>query len=151
MRKYAITAAVLAGSLVLFVPLTVTALLGALETIGELFGLEPATGGAVTLLAVALGYVTAMEIARVRLHGFDELDRGSWPRRIARHAVLAAVSLAAGVVLADLLVEGVAVGIGNGQPVVAAGAAASLVALAWVTVRSLRAFRGGVRRPARPQ
>lgn len=151
MRRYAITAAVMAGSLVLFVPLTVAALLGALDTIGEVLGLEPVTSGAVTLLAVGCGYVTAMEIARVRLHGFDELHRGSRPRRIARHAVLATVSLAAGVALADLLTEGVTVGIGNGQPVVAAGAAASLVALAWVAVRSLRAFRGGIRRPTRPR
>lgn len=148
-RRYAITPAVMAGSLLLFVPLSVIVLLGAFGTVRELLGLEPAAGRVVTLLAAGLGYVTAMEIARVRLHGIGELHRGSGPRRIARHAVLATVALAGFVALANLLAEGVAVGLGNGQPAVAAGSVACLAALAWVAVRSLRAFRGGIRRPAR--
>lgn len=79
MRKFVTTAAVVAGSLILFVPLTAVAVLGALGTVWGTLGLDLIGGIAVTLLTVGFAYVTAMEIACVRLHGFDELHRGSRP------------------------------------------------------------------------
>lgn len=153
MRKYATTAAVMAGSLILFVPLSLVALASGFGTLRGALGLESiGSGGALGLLvALAFAYVTAMEIARIELHGFEELHRGTRVRRLARHGVLATVTAAAGVALVELLVSGVVVGIETGQTVVAIGSVASLVALAWVAVRSMRAFGGGVQRSAQPQ
>lgn len=153
MRKYATTAAVMAGSLILFVPLLLAALAGGFGTLQGVLGLESiGSGGALGwFVALLFAYVTAMEIARVRLHGFEELHRGTRVRRLAQHGVLATVTAAAGVTLVELLVSGVVVGIETGQTVVAIGSVASLVALAWVTVRSLRAFHGGVRRSPQPR
>lgn len=40
------------------------------------------------VVAVAIGLQVATELARVRLHGFQELHRGSGARTLGRHAIL---------------------------------------------------------------
>ncbi|WP_217641990.1 hypothetical protein [Halostagnicola kamekurae] len=138
------------GSLVLFVPLTVVTILVAADTLwivgtSALLQNELAYA-AVCLLALGFGYVTAMEICRVRLHGFDQLHRGTRPRRLARHGVLGVVSVAAAIALGRILLDAISVGFANGDPEIIGLGVAGLLALSWVGVRSLSAFRAGTRR-----
>ncbi len=150
MRGYLSTAAVLSGSLLLFVPLTFLTVLAAADTLRIVAGFGPAQNGFVhaTVLfsSLVLGYVTAMEICRVRLHGFAELHRGTHSRQLARHGVLGVVALAGAVVLVRILVAAISFGFVNNDPAILGLGIAGVLALSWVTVRAVNAFRVGTRR-----
>lgn len=150
MGKYLSAAAVMVGSLILFIPLSAIALLNFFEFVRMILGIERVGSEGVRLfmgvLIVAFAYVTAMEIARVQLHGVEELRRGTRVRNLSRHGVLVLVVVAAIVSLVEFFLDALTVGIENGQLVVAIGSAASLVALGWVVVRSLKSFRDTVQR-----
>ncbi|MDJ1432206.1 hypothetical protein [Halostagnicola sp. A-GB9-2] len=149
MRDYLSTAAVLSGSLLLFVPLTFLTVLAAADTLRIVAGLGPIQNGFVhaTVLfsSLVLGYVTAMEICRVRLHGFSELHRGTRSRQLARHGVLGVVALAAAVVLVRILVAAISFGFANNDPAVLGLGVAGALALSWTALGSVNAFRRGTR------
>lgn len=150
MKDLLTAAAVMFGSLVLFFPLTAVTIIVAADTVwilGTTTLLQnDLVFAAVCLLALGFGYVTAMEICRVRLHGFDQLHRGTRPRRLARHGVLGAVAVAAAIALGRILLDAISVGFANGDPEIIGLGVAGLLALSWVGVRSLSAFRAGTRR-----
>ena len=125
------------------------ALLAPLELASNMFGISESAAQSIALLgilfALALAYLTAMEVTRVRLHGFEELKRGSGVRRTVRHGLLAVVCLAALAALASLLYEALLYGVEQGDSVFLALAVATTLALLWVVVRSAKAFVQGTR------
>lgn len=151
-RRYLVTAAVVFGALVLFVPLTYAVVVGAVATLADLVVAGAALPGvfwaAVHAFAIVVGYVTAMEIARVRLHGFAELHRGTPRRRLGRHGVLATVVLSAIVSAIGLLAAATRWGLANDSVVMLGLVAAVAIALAWALVRTGNALFEGYRRPA---
>lgn len=144
------TAAVLVGSLILFVPLTTVTVLVAVSSLwivvtGDAFPNGPVFATAL-FVALLLGYGTAMEICCVRLHGFDQLHRGTRTRRLARHGMLGVVAFAAAVALSRILLGAISFGLANNDPAIFGLGVAGMLALSWVGVRSLTAFRAGTRR-----
>lgn len=154
MKKYTITGAVLAGSLLLVAPLSALLMLEGFETLRGLLGIGPIDGpasllGGFVVLWVAL--YTAVEVTRVRLHGFSELRRGTPGRRILRHGILGTITALAVLSLVEFLVSGLVGAIDAGQSAVAAGLVATLMVLGWAVVRSLLAFRQGIAGAVRPR
>lgn len=143
----AVTTAVWVGSLVL-----VGGPAAALVWSGASFGLsllpvrvgDPWLGIAGGVVALAIGLVTATEVAFVRLHGWAVLQRGTLRRRLLRHGVLAIPSLvllASFVrIAAELFVYAPA-----GSAVGVLAALATTVVVLFVLVRVARAFLAGRR------
>ena len=112
-----------------------------------LAGVELASwfGIAAALLALLVGVKAADEATRVRLHGWQELHRGSFARVVVRHALLAVPAV---VLLAFLVAT--AVGLGTslreiGSPLGLALFAAVVGSIAFVAVRTVRSFLEGRR------
>lgn len=140
----------LLGSLILFIPLTTVTVLVAVSSLwvvvtGDAFPNGPVAATAL-VVALLLGYGTAMEICRVRLYGFDQLHRGTRTRRLGRHGMLAVVAFAATVALIRILLSAISFGLANNEPEILGLGVAGMLALSWVGVRSFTAFRTGTRR-----
>lgn len=99
----------------------------------------------VSTIALLVGLKTAIEAARVRLHGFGELHRGSNVRRLGRHALLA-VPVVGGVVVVTAFVQRViafefAQGGGMTDPTVMIAAALALALVAVVSQSAVEFYR----------
>lgn len=143
--RYATTTAVLVGSLLLFVPLSLGVLYGAVDTIGSLLDLS--RRGWLVLVLATLGLAVALDtatvIAAVRLHGFSALDRGPARRRARRIGALCLTALAGFVAVIDVAVEFAAWGLAHDQRHFLVAGFTLLAAVTWVAVRAADALHQG--------
>lgn len=147
-RDYAVTGAVLLGALGLFGPLTYGIVVAAVASIAAAVGVEGGltgvAGSVVRIGAVLVALQVVTEVAAIQLHGFGALRRGTRRQRVARHALLGLVVLAAAGLVVGLLVRVVSLGAVTEAPTLATLVGAVAVALAWVAYRSATAFGDGL-------
>ena len=141
-RSTAVAAAVYLGAVGLFVPLTYLVLTSVLDRVVPAGPLSLA----VNLVVVIVAFVVAGEVASVRLHGFEALQRGPLPRRLARHLVLVAVVVAGFVVAGSVAFGLFGFALSEGRTLYAVLSVALSLVLLVVLVRSGRAFVVGLDR-----
>lgn len=146
-ESYATTAAVFAGSLILFGPLTYAIFVGAVSILTDLVGvgavLDGVVGNVIQIVAVLAAVEVATEIADLQLHGFSALNRGSRFVRLGRHLLLGVAVLAGLVVAVSFLVSTVQWSLAEGRRSFVAMAGIVALALAWTGWRAIAAFRAG--------
>ncbi len=125
----------------------IAAVAGGAYAVAGALGVELTGNGGlfVSTIALLVGLKTAIEAARVRLHGFGELHRGSNVRRLGRHALLA-VPVVGGVVVVTAFVQRViafefAQGGGMTDPTVMIAAALALALVAVVSQSAVEFYR----------
>lgn len=146
-ESHAVTAAVWIGSLVVVGGPTAS-LVGGAAMLG-LDALPLAVDdrwieAASALAGLAIGLVTATEVAYVRVHGWDVLQRGTRRRRLLRHGVLAIPALVLLAVLAATTLAMVRF-LSVDSPAGVAVALASALVFGFVLLRVVRAFLAGRR------
>lgn len=149
-ESYAITAAVWLGSLVVVGGPTFAVTSAALGAVTDPLTGPETPGIAVLglllvtfLVPLAISLSAASETVRVRLHGWDELQRGSVRRRVLRHAVLAVPALAVLLFLGATAVEITTDGFEDHVATSLTVLALLGFGLVLILVRSARAFLAG--------
>lgn len=147
-RSYAVTASVWLGALVVVGLPTIAGVAWSIQFVAvELLGTNPSwpLEVAAAVLAILLGVTAAGEATRVRLHGWQELQRGPPARRALRHVALGLPALALLALSLGIAVSAAFEAAGDATGLVLGVLVASGAITAFVVVRAVRAFREGRR------
>lgn len=148
-QSYARTTAVAVGSLLLFgVVSYLVVVFGAIAVLPLLLAPTPladAAGLLAHLLAIGVAVKISLEAARVWLHGWSELLRGTRSQRRVRHAILLLPALLAGSLAVLVVVGGITDASARETPVLLVVVGAVGAAVTWVLARSVAAYREGRR------
>ncbi|WP_338729913.1 hypothetical protein [Haladaptatus sp. DJG-WS-42] len=150
-RSLLTTAAVWFGAFLLFPVPVASVLFHSVELLAGVAGatslLTDSVRTALHVVTLIVGAQVASDIAAVRLHGFAYLHRGRRGVRLARHLILAIVALATFLVVGSLLVALTQWGLDTANTVYLAFVGIVAVALCWVVLRTVKAFRQGLSEP----
>ncbi|WP_336360184.1 hypothetical protein [Haladaptatus sp. ZSTT2] len=150
-RPLLTTAAVWFGAFLLFTLPTASVLVYSVELLAGAAGaaslLTGTAANALHFAAVIVGAQVASDIAAVRLHGFAYLHQGRRGLRLARHLLHVLVALATLLVVGSLLVAITQWSLDTGNTVYLVFIGAVVLALCWVALRTVRAFRQGLHEP----
>lgn len=144
-----VAGSVLLGSLLLFVPYTVQVTRGTVHTVVTLLDVGSLDAGIVGILAwfapLLLGFYVAGLVAEIRLHGYESIRSRSRARSLLAHVCLLWLVVATAVFVGQLGFEMYRWGLTNDTTWSVGMGVVLLLAIGWVCVRGLRAFRRGYR------
>jgi hypothetical protein len=141
-RRAIVLGAVAIGSLLLIGPLTAGVLIGATQMLAHLTS-DGLVGGqyvALVLVSAIIGVQVAGEVAMIRVNGYDVLQRGSSNRVVMRYLLLALPIIASLALIGRFLGMMVEWGL-EGESIILALVSLVVLALGWVALRTVQAYR----------